>query len=117
MPQPNSTKSTPNEGRILLAISAIERDQFPSVRRAAAAYNVPESTLRDRRARKTLRRDSEANSKKLTKLEESVIIRHILDLDLRGFSPKLSAVRDMANHLLSERAVGQVGINWPSNLV
>ena len=70
MPQPNATESLYKEGRIALAISALDRQQFQSVRQAAAAYNVPRSTLRDRRAGKTTRRDSEANSKKLTKREE-----------------------------------------------
>ena len=34
---------------------------------------------------------------KLIKPKELVIIQHILDLDLRGFVPKLSAIQDMAN--------------------
>jgi hypothetical protein len=63
------------------------------------------------------RRDCEANSKKLTKLEEEVIIEFIIDLDARGFSPTLAAVRDMANTLLTERGAPVVGQNWPSNFV
>jgi hypothetical protein len=65
----------------------------------------------------TARRDCEPNSKKLAKLEESVIVQHILDLDSRGFPPSLFAVREMANKLLAERAAGQVGKNWPENFV
>ena len=56
-----------------------------------------------------MRRDCEPNSKKLIKLEEEVITRHILDLDLREFPPTLSAVQDMANKLLAERHARQVG--------
>jgi hypothetical protein len=63
------------------------------------------------------RRDCEANSKKLTKLEEEVIIEYILELDSNGFSPTLAAVRDMADSLLTERGGPQVGLNWPSNFV
>ena len=111
MPRPNNTESVHKEGRVVLAISAINQNQFQSVRRAAETYNVPETTLRDRRAGKALRRDCEPNSKKLTKLEEIVIIQHVLDLDSRGFLPRLGAVRDMANFLLAERAISQVGKN------
>jgi hypothetical protein len=65
--------------------------------------------LRDRRAGIAARRNCEPNSKKLSKLEEEVIVRHILDLDLRGFAPTLGAVRDMADKLLAERSAGKVG--------
>ena len=81
-----------NEGDILLAISSIDAAQILSARRAAAIFNVPEATLRDRRAGKPTRRDCEPNLKKLTKLKEEVIVRHILDLDTRGFAPTLGAI-------------------------
>jgi hypothetical protein len=63
------------------------------------------------------RRDCTANSKKLTVNEEEVIIRHILDLDSRGFSPRLKEVADMANHLLISRGGKPVGVKWPSNFI
>jgi hypothetical protein len=46
-----------------------------------------------------------------------VIIQHILDLDAQGFLPWLAAVKDMADSLLAERYLGQVGINWASTFV
>lgn len=110
MRQPDNVQSVCTEGRINLAISAIDRSQIQSIRYAAATYKVPRTTLRDQRAGKVLRRDCEPNSKKLTKAEESVIIQHILELDSRGFPPRLHAVRDMANKLLAELAANQVGI-------
>ena len=63
------------------------------------------------------RRDCQPNSKKLTKLEEEVIVDHILDLDLRGFSPTYEAVRDMADKLLAARGAGQAGVHWPRNFI
>ena len=57
------------------------------------------------------------NLKKLTKLKEEVIVRHILDLDSRGFAPTLGAIKDMANKLLAARAARQVSKNWPTNFV
>ena len=117
MPQPSNTQSIQNEGKISLAISAITKNQFKSERRAIATYDVPRSTLRDRRAGKVLRRDCEPNSKKLTKLEEDVIIQYILELGSRGFPPRLQAVRDMADQLLAARGASKVGKNWPENFV
>ena len=87
------------------------------MRHAAATYDVPEPTLRKRRAGIPSRRDCEPNSKKLTKLEELVITQHVLDLDSRGFPPRLGAIRDMANFLLAKRAASQVSKNWPENFV
>jgi hypothetical protein len=98
-----------NEADIQLAILAVTSSQISAVRRAAAAYEVVESTLRNRRAGKPARRDCQPNSKKLTQREEEVIIRYILDLDTRGFSPTYNAVRDMANLLLLKRGGCPVG--------
>jgi len=39
----------------------------------------------------------------LTQPEEEAIIRHILDLALRGFPPSLNAVRAITNKLLIKR--------------
>ena len=49
--------------------------------------------------------------------EEEVIVQHILDLDARGFPPRLAAVADMANSLRDERNLDHVGANWPSTFV
>ena len=46
-----------------------------------------------------------------------MIIDHVLNLDLRGFSPTYAAVRDMADRLLAARGAGQVGVHWPRNFV
>ena len=78
---------------------------------------MSERTIRRRRAGIPARRDCQPNSKKLTKLEEEVIVDHILDLDLRGFPPTYAAVRDMADKLLAARGAGQVGQKWPANFV
>ena len=80
-------------------------------------YDVPRTTLRRRRAGTTARRDCKANSKKLTKLKELVIIEYILNLDSRGFAPSLSAIRDMANKLLTKYTTSQVGKNWLENFI
>jgi hypothetical protein len=49
------------------------------------------------------------NSQKLTTTEEQMIIRYILDLDLRGFAPRLCEVADMADKLLAVHGGELVG--------
>ena len=117
MPEQPNAKIIRQEGRLLLSIRAIDLYQFDSVRRAAASFNVPKSTLYDRRAGRTARRDCEPNAKKLDKMEESALVQYILDLDSRGYSPNLKALRDFANILCAERGVAPVGKNWPTNFI
>lgn len=100
MQRSNRKQSIYTEGQILLAISAIKQGQIQSIRRAAQIYNVPRVTLARRLHGTQARRDCAANSRRLTLNEEEAIVKHILDLDSRGFSPKLKEVADMANHLL-----------------
>ena len=78
---------------------------------------MSERTIRRRRVGNPARGDCQPNSKKLTQLEEEVVVKYILDLDLRGFAPTYAAVRDMANSLLAARSAGQVGVHWPRNFV
>jgi uncharacterized protein YoaH (UPF0181 family) len=87
------------------------------LRRTVAIYKVPETTLRDRRARRPSRADTMANLRNLTTTEEQVIVEHILELVTRGFPPRLAAVADMANSLRAERNLGHIGLNWPSMFV
>ena len=105
------------EARLQLALQAIKQDANLSERQAAKIYEVPRSTLADRRAGKQFRRDCTPNSRKLTLLEEELIIHHILSLAARGFPPRLDAVTDMANLLRKQRGQQPVGCNWASNFV
>lgn len=117
MPPPKQAQTACNEASVVLALLAIKNNTVQSARQAASAYNIPNSTLHYRRAGRPARRDCQPKSKKLTKLEEEVIVVHILELDSRGFAPTLSAVRDMANRLLTARDAGHIGIKWPNNFV
>ncbi|USP82162.1 hypothetical protein yc1106_09436 [Curvularia clavata] len=100
-----------------LAISALNTKQIETERCAAKTFNISRATLHRRRAGCPTRRDCQPNSKKLTKLEEEMIVDHILNLDSRGFAPTYAAVRDMADKLLAARGAGQVGQKWPANFV
>ena len=45
-------ESLPKESRMILALEALKKDPTLSVRKAATTYDIPESSLRDRRAGK-----------------------------------------------------------------
>ncbi len=66
------------EAGIILALQALEQDLKLSCREAALIYNVPRTTVRDRRDGRVARRDSTPNLKKLTNLEERAIVKYIL---------------------------------------
>ena len=111
MHQQRTYDSFQQEGRIILALQAYRAGQFKRVRQAAAAYNVSHQRLSDRLNGSTFRRDTRPNCTKLTTTEEKTIVRYILDLDSRGFSPRLCEVADIADKLLAERGATLVGKN------
>ena len=45
----------------------------------------------------------------LTELEEEVLVRYILDIDTRGFAPRLASVEDIINYILESRRGQRVG--------
>lgn len=117
MPQQQDTQPSNREGRIQLALSAYNAHQFKSLRRAADAFNVPSATLTRRYRGIPFRLESPANSHKLTTTEEQTIVQYILDLDSRGFAPRLCEVADMADKLLGVRGGEPVGKHWAERFV
>ena len=98
------------ESRIIMAMEAIQTSRKRMSRRAAAKlYDVPETTLRDRITGRPARQDVRPNRHKLTNLEEEVLIQYILDLDSRGFAPRLDGVEDIANLLLKSYGRDPIG--------
>ena len=87
------------------------------MRRAAKIYNVLRTTLSDRRHGTQSRSDLVANSRKLSDLEEQKLVKYILDLDSRGFSPRISSVKEMANLLRIDRDASPVGKRWAGNFI
>ena len=94
---PNHARSSRNlveqEGRILLAIQAIRRQEIPSIREAARRFNVPKSTLSTRLHGTINRSELRANNHKLTEIEEESLQRWILSLDDRGAAPRPTTVQ------------------------
>lgn len=105
------------EARLQLALQAKKRNPLLSTSKIARIYSVPRTTLIDRVNGKRPRRVTNLQRRKLTELEESTIVLHVVDLDSRSFSPRLQHVEDMANILLRERDAPRVGKNWASNFV
>ena len=95
------------EGRVLLAISSLEKKETTNIRTAARHYNVPRSTLQDRLNGTTYRMEQRANGHKLTDEEES-LVQWILSMDQCGAPPRPSHVQEMANILLSNRGLSNI---------
>ena len=115
----NARKSTEQEGRICLAIEAIQKQQIPSVSEAAHQFNIPRSTLR-RLNGVANRSDIRANGHKLSILEEESLLKWVISIDSRGAAPRQSHVREMANILLAERGstpIQTVGEKWVYNFI
>jgi hypothetical protein len=105
------------EVRIIMVIEAIRSTKKMSCRRAAKLYDVPPSTLRDRINGAPPRSEYRHKSHNLDELEELVLVRYILDMDERGFAPRLAGVEDMANYILESRRARHVGKLWAHRFV
>ena len=65
----------------MLAMSAFNSGQCASISAAAKAYNVSKSTLFNRIQGRPSREDYTPTNKRLSKIEEEVLVRDILKLD------------------------------------
>ena len=97
------------ESQMVLAIQSLQNDPNLTRRAAARTYNVSETSLRRRMNGTRARQDTRPNSTRLTELEENVIVTYIMDLDSRGFAPRMPDVEDMANVILAVRNASRVG--------
>jgi hypothetical protein len=99
------------ETRIILAIETIRSSKKLNKRRIAKIYKILYVIFSYRITSWTYRPESKTNYYKLTDLEKDMIVRYILDLDSRGFAPRLVSIKDIANLLLESRGVLYVGKN------
>jgi hypothetical protein len=105
------------EDRVSLAVKAYKNGQFKSIRAAAAAYDIPRSTLTYRISGRKARVDIQPNCQKLTNLEEASLKKWILDMDERGLPPTHAMVRKMADILLHERNGESVSERWITRFI
>jgi hypothetical protein len=117
MTQQHNAIAIEEEGRVNLALQAYTLRQFKSLRRAAAAFNVKHQRLSDRLHRTTSQAQTRPNCQKLTATEEQTIVQYILNLDSRGFAPRLCEVADMADKVLGVRGGEPVGKHWAERFV
>ena len=75
---PNRNRSSRNlikqEGRALLTILAIRKNEITAIREVARRFDVLESTLRRRLNGRTNRAETRVNSHKLTQIEEELLV-------------------------------------------
>jgi hypothetical protein len=84
MSQPTDLQSAHREGRIALALQAYKTGYFTSLRAAANAYDIPESTFRSRLKGTPSRHGLRPTNTKLSATEETALIKWILSMDKRG---------------------------------
>ena len=121
MPSTQTNNALQKEGRLLLALQAIQKGQFKSIRAAALAYKVSKTTLRARIKGRPSQDAFISPNCKLKPSEEDALVIWILQMSQRGYPPFLIDVRRMANTLLAERdkdrPVQIVGENWTCRFV
>ena len=121
---PIRTKSSRNsieqEGRLLLAVQAIKKQEISTIHEAVRHFNVPKSTLLRRLNSTPNRAETRANNHKLTEIEEELLQKWIISLDDCGAAPRPATVQETANLLLAARGttpVQTVGEKWVYNFV
>lgn len=115
------TQLLQKEGRISLAVASFRQNPTQAKRALAAAYDVPESTLRTRLRGVRPKREIRSSNRKLLPSEEQALVQWILDLDRRGFPPLVIDVRRMADVLLAARGQNPppppIGQCWATRFV
>jgi hypothetical protein len=103
MAPPHTANSPQKEGRIDLAVNALQKHQFKSERQAARVYKVPRTTLHRRQNGILPKQGSKAPNRLLLDCEEEQLIQWIQSLERRGFPPAIIDVKRMAQTLLARR--------------
>lgn len=85
--------------------------------RITKVYNVPRTTLRDQLKEITPKSKRRNATHNLTLIKEETLIQYILDLNSRGFPPRIDDVKDIADLLLIIRYAKYVGKQYIYRLV
>jgi hypothetical protein len=107
------------EANIQLAIADLQSRVYPSIRAAAKAYNIPQTTLTARVNGTASRRDiSHQHQQRLTPLQEEFLVEWILEEDARGYAPSHARAREMAERVLrSNGDTKPLGKRWVSSFI
>ena len=123
MSQPTTAQLASKEGRIAFAINSYKSGYFTSIRGAADAYDLPESTLQTRLKGTRPRSEIRSTNLKLTDTEELTLVNWILSMDERGLPTRTDSIREIANILLQKRtgldanSTRSIGKQWAYNFV
>lgn len=97
---PHNAFSMANEqASIAAAINDLSTGVYTSRRKAARAYNIPESTLRDRMNGATTYAISHQNQQRLSPQQENFLADWILEEGACGYPPSIPRAQEMANRI------------------
>ena len=100
------------------AIQGLQDGVFTAIRAAARAYNVPESTLRDRLRGTKNHVIAAQHQQLLAPSQEEFLAEWILEEAARGFPPSHPRVREMAQRIIRMNGrSGCVGQSWIRNFL
>src|ERR1700712_696607 len=117
---PKRALSCPNEAQILLALSALQKNQLPSVSAAAKAYNEPYTTLLRRSKGSQSREEWRPHTSRFTAQEEELLVKDILKLDSQGIPPTRAIIMEKAHAILKskgDQSATPLGYGWVNRLV
>lgn len=100
------------------AQDAYSRNEYPSIRAAATAYGVDRMTLGRRLKGGNTRQQARASQQALSPVQEDLLIKWIIDLDIAGAPPSFAQVREFAG-LVSNASGGPstIGKNWTTRFL
>ena len=88
MPLKRLNTAQEREGRLLLAIDALQNSQIPNAYQALRIYRVNYNTLKCRINRRVCRADTLVNGRNLNYNKEALLTEWILNLTSYGFPPR-----------------------------
>ncbi|EED21178.1 pogo transposable element, putative [Talaromyces stipitatus ATCC 10500] len=98
------TKNDPSyEGRLSLAIDALNNEKITKLRDAARTFDVSLTTLRRRLKGSVPAHNASITRRKMTPTEEAVLRGWVFSLERRGVPPRQHMLHEMANILLAQR--------------
>ena len=86
------------------ALNALVNGEYKSIRKAAIAFQIPSSTLRNRRKKSKSRTESHVSQQILTPIEESALENWIYRAAKLGAPITLQLVKILASEIQSERS-------------
>jgi hypothetical protein len=96
----NAISMANQEVFIAAAINDLSTGVYTSRRKAAKAYNIPESTLRDRMNGAKNHAISHQHQQRLSPQQEEFLADWILEEGARGYPPSIPRVQEMASRIL-----------------